>query len=774
MNPAQYKAFLLTRHWRDGANGIELQFWAHSASGPLRLIYPDQKAVCFIARDTALPLDGVRVERKPLQLTDMQGQPVDGLYFQQQRQLQQLRERTAGSSTLLLESDIKVVDRFLMERFVTAPMQVTGNPRQRNGYLELINPRIQPIEYQPELSYLSLDIETDGSANQVLSIAFCGPGVRRILMQGEASDWPSDLPIHWVRDEAQLLREFLQQMQQLDPDLILGWNLINFDLDYLERRCRAHHIPFTLGRGGEQATILQPQQSGQARIASIPGRVALDGIDNLRAAFWSFDSFALDHVAEKLLGRKKLISGSQDKLAEIQRQFREDRPALAAYNLEDCRLVEDIFQQTDLINFVRQRATMTGLSLGRQGGSVAAFDNLYLPLLHREGVVAHDIGAFHHSQTSPGGYVMDSQPGLYQNVLVLDFKSLYPSIIRTFRIDPLGMAFPGDDPIPGFLEARFARERHLLPGIISRLWASRDEAKRRQDKALSQAIKIIMNSFYGVLGSSGCRFYDPRLASSITRRGHEIITRSRDWLEAAGYPVIYGDTDSVFVLLGEGYDEARADATGRQLARELNSWWNDTIAREFRVQSALEIEYETHFIQFIMPTIRGTETGSKKRYAGVIRNVQGEYELVFKGLESVRSDWTPLAQRFQRELYRRIFFQEPYEAYISDLVEQLKRGELDRELVYRKRLRRKLDDYQRNVPPHVQAARKLDKPGRTISYLITLNGPEPAEHYFSGRSGSPIDYQHYIDRQIEPVADGILHFLDDSFRRITADQLTLF
>jgi DNA polymerase-2 len=773
MTRQHYNAFLLTRHWRDTPQGVELQFWAHSPAGPLRLIYPRQQAVCFIARDSELQLDGPVVTRKPLQLTDLHGQPVDGLYFHQQRQLQQFRERTAGSSTLLLESDIKVVDRFLMERFVTAPLQVSGEPVQRNGYLELINPRIRPADYQPELSYLSLDIETDGTANRVLSIAFCGPGVARILMQGTAADWPSDQPIHWVDDEAQLLRTFLQQFAELDPDLILGWNLINFDLDYLERRCKAHHIPFTLGRGGEPAAVLQPQQSGQGRVASIPGRVALDGIDNLRAAFWSFESFSLNHVAGELLGRKKLISDGQDKVAEIRRQFREERPALAAYNLEDCRLVEDIIHKTDLIAFVRQRATMTGLALGRQGGSVAAFDNLYLPMLHREGVVAHDIGAFRHSQTSPGGYVMDSQPGLYRNVLVLDFKSLYPSIIRTFRIDPLGMAFPGDDPIPGFLQAEFSRERHLLPSIISALWAKRDSAKLRQDKALSQATKIIMNSFYGVLGSSGCRFYDPRLASSITRRGHEIITRSRDWLEEAGYPVIYGDTDSLFVLLGEDFDEARAKQTGRQLAVDLNRWWNDTIAREFRVESALEIEFETHFIQFIMPTIRGARidigTGSKKRYAGVIRNAFGEYELVFKGLESVRSDWTPLAQRFQRELYRRIFFNEPYAAYISDLVKRLKRGELDRELVYRKRLRRKLDEYLRNVPPHVQAARKLDKPRRTVSYLITLNGPEPVE-----RQTSPIDYQHYIDRQIAPVADGILHFLDDSFERITADQLTLF
>ena len=769
MSRTRFDAFLLTRHWRDTSQGIELQFWASSPQGPLRLVYPGQKAVCFIPHGSNLPLAEHQVQRKPLDLVDMTGQPVDGLYFRQQRLLQQLRQRTAGSSTRLLESDIKVSDRFLMERFITAPLQVSGEVIQQAGYRQLLNPRLQPADHLPRFNYLSLDIETDGTASQVLSIAFCGQGRERILMQGRAGDWPCDLPIDWFADEAALLRGFLQQIQALDPDLILGWNLINFDLDYLERRCQAHRIPFSLGRGGESAAILQPQQPGQPRIASIPGRVALDGIDTLRAAFWSFESFSLNHVASKLLGREKLINQSgHDKVTEIRRQFREDRPALAAYNLEDCRLVEAIFQKADLISFATQRASITGLALGRQGGSVAAFDNLYLPPLHRAGVVAHDIGAFRHSQTSPGGYVMDSQPGLYRNVLVLDFKSLYPSIIRTFLIDPLGMAFPGDDPVPGFLQAGFARKRHLLPGIISKLWQLRDHAKREHNAPLSQAIKIIMNSFYGVLGSSGCRFYDPRLASSITRRGHQIITRSRDWLEAAGFAVIYGDTDSVFVLLGEGYDESTARDTGRRLAQELNQWWNDTIDQEFRLPSALEIEFETHFLQFIMPTIRGTETGSKKRYAGVVRK-NDQLELVFKGLESVRSDWTPLAQQFQRELYRRVFFEEPYEAYISDLVQRLKQGELDQQLVYRKRLRRKLDEYLRNVPPHVQAARKLDKPGRWVSYLVTLNGPEPVQ-----KTTSPIDYQHYIDRQIEPVADGILHFLDNSFQRIAADQMALF
>ena len=111
-------------------------------------------------------------------------------------------------------------------------------------------------------------------------------------MQGSAEQWQTDLPVAWFPDEPHLLRAFLQRISELDPDLLIGWNLINFDLDYLERRCRNYRIPFSLGRNQETAAILQPQQSGQPRIASIPGRVALDGIDNLRAAFWSFESFA--------------------------------------------------------------------------------------------------------------------------------------------------------------------------------------------------------------------------------------------------------------------------------------------------------------------------------------------------------------------------------------------------------------------------------------------------------------------------------------------------
>ena len=222
----------------------------------------------------------------------------------------------------------------------------------------------------------------------------------------------------------------------------------------------------------------------------IRDRAILDGVELLRAAFWSFESFSLQNVAQELLGRGKTIA-SPNRVDEINELYRSDKVALARYNIEDCRLVTEIFTKADLINFALQRARMTGLPIDKTGGAVQTFDNLYLPRLHRKGYVAP---AHHESagRNSPGGYVLDSQPGIYKNVIVLDFKSLYPSIIRTFLIDPLGLALgaessTGENVVPGFEGAVFARDQHILPGLVEELWKKRDEAKADRNAALSQA-----------------------------------------------------------------------------------------------------------------------------------------------------------------------------------------------------------------------------------------------------------------------------------------------
>ena len=170
-------------------------------------------------------------------------------------------------------------------------------------------------------------------------------------------------------------------------------------------------------------------------------------------------------------------------------------------------------------------------------------------------------------------------------------------------------------------------------------------------------------------------------------------------------------------------------------------------------------------------TVAGMQeaSGSKKRYAGQVLHANGSIEVIFKGLEAVRTDWTLLAREFQRELYSRVFNEEPVDELIRQTTNSLLAGELDDKLVYRKRLRRKLADYQRNVPPHVQAARKSSNPQSWISYVLTVNGPEPSDE-----RQSELDYQHYIDKQLAPVADGILHFLNSSYHSVVSAQIELF
>lgn len=260
------------------------------------------------------------------------------------------------------------------------------------------------------------------------------------------------------------------------------------------------------------------------------------------------------------------------------------------------------------------------------------------------------------------------------------------------------------------------------------------------------------------------------------------MQQTREWIEAKGFEVIYGDTDSTFVHLGRETSPDEADEIGQRLAQMINDNWAALIRREFDLPSYLEIQYETHYRRFLMPTIRGLEKGSKKRYAGLVGKAsEGSEQLVFKGLESVRTDWTMLAKQFQTRLYELVFHDEDPSGYVRTMVDETRAGRHDDLLIYRKRLRQKLEEYQKNVPPHVRAARLADEenlrrglPQRyqhrgSIAYLMTLNGPEPLEY-----RRSAIDYEHYIDKQLRPIADAILPFIGESFDRICGQQLDLF
>jgi len=362
-----------------------------------------------------------------------------------------------------------------------------------------------------------------------------------------------------------------------------------------------------------------------------------------------------------------------------------------------------------------------------------------------------------------GGYVLEPTTGLHRNVWVFDFKSLYPSVIRTFNIDPLTYVPPGaqgtdliDTPA-----ARFRREPGILPGMLNRLFPQRESARKAGDQVASNAIKILMNSFYGVLGTPACRFYNPDLANAITSTGREMLLWSKQWFERRGFTVLYGDTDSLFVRSGIDSAEA-ASATGKELTAQLNAELAAHIAQRWQLESKLDLKFEKLYLKLFLPHARHSARGASKRYAG-LRHDNGQLEFV--GMEVVRRDWTPLAKVVQRELYLRLFEDQPVESYLAEIVSRVRDGELDGDLVYRKNLRKDTADYTATTPPHVAAARKSNQTGRLIQYVMTTAGPEPLDNV-----QHPLDREHYVDKQIRPVAEPVLGTLGLDFDQVVGNS----
>ncbi|MCL1091492.1 DNA polymerase II [Shewanella profunda] len=794
--PVSVQGRVLTRHASQRNGNLVLQYYLATEQGPVLVEVQDAEYICFCHQTDVAALQlqtpGQVLRFVPLALKSFKGGAISGIYAQSSSALRTLQRIAKDADIPLFEADIRPEQRFLIERFVALDVAFLGHYLQQgddhsSGVSLLpifIAERAKSIALQTSISLSTISLDFECSFEGVIySVALYGKDSKddiyeKVIMVGKPEANAAHY-IEWVMDEASLICRLIAWFHEYDPDFIIGWSVVSFDLALLFRRALLHRIPLTIGRGG---TLLEWKVDNKFRpeTLSLPGRVVLDGIDWLKAAFYHFERFSLEFVSRELLGEGKAIHNVDNRVDEIDALFAKNKQALAHYNLTDSRLVWDIFNHTQLWDFALARAELTGLQLGRVGASVAAFNHLYLPHLHRAGYVAPDAPASDGIE-SPGGYVMDSIPGLYQHILVFDFKSLYPSIIRTFLIDPKGLIqglqLPESECVQGFLGGRFSRQQPILPMLIQRLSEQREKAKREHNLPLSQAIKIIMNSLYGVLGSQGCVFHDAKLASSITMRGHQIMKQTRAWIEEMGYQVIYGDTDSTFVWLGPEPDLSDISLLGQTLAAHINAKWQAKIQDEYQVDSFLELQFERHYEQFFMPTLRGSVEGSKKRYVGAWRNSENALEITFKGMEQVRSDWSPLARSVQQALYERMFNQRDISGYITTVIEDILAGKRDDELVFRKRMRRNIEEYTAKSSPHVKVARQLcdltgmttfGKRGAQIDYVITVNGPESVQY-----RTSIIDYQYYIDKQIRPIAEPVFSIMKLNYMDIASKQLVL-
>ncbi len=761
--------FLLTAECLDLPDRFEMIFWAAPlhTDVPIKIVVDNFRPLFFIPSSAKIHNLHDLAERRIMSMKTMDGVAVDCLYFKTHEAMKNAAASLRHHGIAVFESDIHPLDRYLMERHVAGTFTVEGESHFVNHALFFRNPKMRGFDGSVPLKTMSIDIETNETASLVYSIA-CSGETDAVFITGPEIKLENVRCFHREKD---MLLAFFAHVKTENPDLLIGWNIVGFDFNVMQTRCRELGIHFDIGR--EWPSRIYPQSNDPRKfVAKIPGRAVLDGPLMLRAGGRFYESLSLENVASDLLGEHKTITlEGSEKTDEINRLFAHDKQSLAIYNLQDAVLTRRVFDAAGLIPNAIERSKRSGLMIDRIGGSVAAFDHVYLPRLHRAGFVAGDLADIPlYGQQLIGGFVIEPDAGLYEHVILLDFKSLYPSIMRTFCIDPLAQKNKTSNMVKNPAGTSFARDLALMPVIVEELLDARAQAKRDHNEALSNAIKVLMNSFYGVLGSTGCRFFDPQLAESITLSGQQILRRTIAYIENEfECRVLYGDTDSVFVLFGPDAGFGAIDKA-ETIVASVNKYFKKSLKDEFGVESFLELEFDQHFIKLLIPTSRsGSGKGTKKRYCGLIAN-DGIESLVFKGMESARTDWTNLAKTFQQKLYMMVFHGEPVEEYICSVVADLKDGRLDDLLIYSKRLRKDSGDYENgHIPPHAQAAKLLDKPGSRIRYIITKAGPQPI-----GKISSPPDYNHYVETQLRPVADSILETIGKNFDEIAGGKISLF
>jgi DNA polymerase-2 len=432
--------------------------------------------------------------------------------------------------------------------------------------------------------------------------------------------------------------------------------------------------------------------------------------------------------------------------------------------LSRAELCRELLMMTGLIELSVRRSVLTGTLLDTAWTSIASFETFYARALRKNGIIEPPARTARLSG-SAGGTIFEPQATLRDAVMVFDYRSLYPSVIATFCIDPLthmeAEEAPDDRCIIAPNGARFARGQGILPSFIARCFAERIAAVDGGDAVGAHVLKILMNSLYGVLASDGCRYARSEIAGAVTGFGTWCLEAARDWFEAQGYRVLYGDTDSIFLQTGLPFNASHSDfaQSGHRLAHDFNHYLVHVIRERWQVESFVQLRFDKAYRRFLIPPARMMKRSSDavrgrvKGYAGLEVRPDGVDVLDIKGMEAIRSDAPPLVRRVQRELLTMVFTgrTDSIPTFLSVLKGDLLGGRLDDELVYTRKYRRTPPRLgSSSLSPHTIDHVTTEWESQRISYVWTAGGPHPI-----GRHPYKLDYRHYLTNQILPLARGI-------------------
>lgn len=763
------RLFLLTSEWVDTDHSHELRFFGRSPElGPVLVIVDNQKPLFFVDRQEKLPSLDFKFERKQVPLQCFSKNEIDALYFDTYQQARTAAERFQATGVRHFEADIRPDERFLMERFIRGGMAVLGDYEKQDGMAVFRNPKVKAAQVPLDPVILSVDIETGVASGELYSI---GVHLRdgqdeekHVFMLADRNRSVSDT-LTFFDSEKAVLEAFITWFQKRDPDFILGWHVVGFDLMFLERKCNDFGIELDLARGGRK--ILLTERPGAGYFATISGRVVIDGPPVLRGNGFSFPNYKLETVAQQVVGTGKLIASDNNKIAEIERQFRDDKPSLAQYNLEDCVLVTEIYDKLDLFNLLIQRVSSSGVLFDGLSLPHAPLDQAYLPKLHREKFVAPN--ALSKGAGKVNAQTMDIPllPGIFEHVFYLDYSSLYPDLIATFKIDPLARVCNDEAPAETPTGQRFSQTRHILPELMLQITQNLNLA---QSAIQQKALQGLSDSFCRTLRANSTRFYHQDLADALSGCARWLTHHARDVLKQRGFEVVYGDDACLLAHYTQADHLDKPHAAGQALVETLSTACQQEMKRAFGVESKVSFTCEKYYKQIALPRPRLASEEGLKRYLAIAVEADGREHIEKVGLELTGSDWTRLAGDFQRAFCERFFDSEGLEDWLRGFIDDMNASKFDDQLVFERKLKKDPSEYTKNVPASVKAARMLDNPGRHIRYVLTKRGPVPVQ-----LSHEDMDYETYLKKQLSPIADPFLDLRGLAMESLTeAKQFDLF
>jgi len=677
------------------------------------------------------------------------------------------------------EYDIPFYRRFLIDNNIAPSswIKVIGIEKENKIFAE----KIERLEIQklPKLKIYSFDIEVfeEKNSQKISLISILGnDGFRKTLSLDFGLTSNENLEV--FKTEKELIKRFIDIIIERNPDILAGYNTDGFDFPLLKEKAEKYGLEIKIGKDKSK---IKTVKRGWIKSFKIPGRGYLDiyvFVDHILSPNIKTEVLTLDAVAKEFLGYgKKEIT-----FEEMQRMFREkvDIEKVIEYNIRDCELV---LKLTEL--FLPQLISLSQITF------LTLFDvcrNTYSQLV--EAYLLKN--SYHDNQVAPnrpkheelqirrlrapykGAIVFEPKTGIHENIIVFDFRSLYPSIIvaHNISVDTFNCGHEkciNENKIPelnyhfcvlkkGFIPKHLEfliDERSRIKKLLKNLDKNSEEYKLLD--SLQYSLKILSNATYGYLGYIGARWYKKECAESVTALERYYITKVAEIAKSFNFEIIYGDTDSLMVTANLSKDELLKQA--EEFLKLVNS----------SLRSKMELEFRGYYKRGIFVKKREKEAGAKKRYALLDENDN----LEIRGFETVRRDWCRLAKEVQRKVLEIILKEKDTNKaieYVRNVIQKLRNYEFSLEdVTIYEQLTKRIEEYKQ-ISPHVIAAKKAIQRGIPLSegsivpFIITKHGSSISEkaEYAIFVKKEDVDVEYYISNQIIPAALRVLSALNIS------------